>query len=78
MRNPCVSAERWDGQSKTFEHLSENCRGLVSLAEGTRVVVTTPDGQSIARIGDWIVRDASGTVFVMKGDVFTLKYKPLG
>lgn len=78
VRNLCVSAERWDGQTKTFEHLSENFRDLISLAEGSHVVVTTPDGQLIARIGDWIIQDASGTVFVMKGDIFNLKYKLLG
>lgn len=47
------------------------------MADDTRAVVTTPDGERIARIGDWIVQDASGTVFVMKDDIFNLKYKPL-
>ncbi len=78
MKNPCVAAERWDGQTKTFERLSENFRNLISLTEDTSVVVTTPDGHVNARIGDWIVQDASGTVFVMKGDIFNLKYKLLG
>lgn len=78
VRNPCVTAKQWDGQSKSFEHLSENFRDLISLTEGSYVVVTTPDGQVMAKIGDWIVQDASGAVFVMNGDIFNLKYKQLG
>lgn len=77
VRNPSVTAEQWNGESKIFEDLSQNFRGLISMADDTRVVVTTPDGERIARIGDWIVQDASGTVFVMKDDIFNLKYKPL-
>jgi hypothetical protein len=77
VRNLSVAAEQWNGETKIFERLSENFRDLISMADGSHVVVTTPDGERIARIGDWIVQDAGGTVFVMKNDIFNLKYKPL-
>ena len=47
------------------------------MPDSSRVGVYTPDGEQIATIGDWIVQDSSGTVFVMKDDIFNRKYKAL-
>ena len=76
-RNSYIAAERWNGESELFEHLRENFRDLISMPDSSRVGVYTPDGEQIATIGDWIVQDSSGTVFVMKDDIFNRKYKAL-
>ncbi|MBS0252775.1 MAG: hypothetical protein JSR78_17100 [Proteobacteria bacterium] len=77
VRNPCVAAERWNGESNIFEQLHENFGDLISRPDGLRIVVATPDGEHVAMIGDWVVQDASGTVFVMQDDIFNRKFKPL-
>lgn len=77
VKNPCVAAEQWDGQSKTFGNLFQKFGELISLTKDLRIVVITPEGPMTATIGDWIVKDASDTVFVMKDDIFNIKYRPL-
>lgn len=73
-----VQAVRWDGSDlEVLDDWADRDR-VVHDQGRARLVIRTPDRSVVAGHGDWIVRDANGTLYGVAAEVFPKLYEPAG
>jgi hypothetical protein len=77
-----IKAVRWNGTNRDevhalFGELPPDTQGRLLFASDGTIVVPTRDGDRIASLWDWLVRDADGSVSPVTHETFVAAYEPI-
>ena len=71
-----VEAEQFTDQTKNRVFNWITCNRYPYFIDGKPALkVQTPEGDVVATIGDWIIKDENGRFYVYKPDVFVKTYE---
>lgn len=73
-----IEAEQYDGSPESVERIRKlaisGTREIRETAEG--LVISTLEGDMLARPGDWVVKGVHGELYPVKPDIFQTTYEP--
>ena len=71
-----VEAIQWDGQTDTMDAIAQLAGyATVSRVARDRLIVQTPQGETLANVGDWIVCLGEGHVYPVRRGIFEATYE---
>ena len=56
----------------------ENCEAAYTFDCGRQLLIRTPEGETSASPGDWIIRGVQGELYPCKPDIFEETYEAVG